>query len=529
MHIFFDLNSFWTRLDEVPTSVLVMLLAFLTPTLVCIYPSKHSYPSKWLTVHQLVVLYAFYNAHLHALRSYPGPLLWRSFRIPYVVATQRGELHRRLLQFHTKYGPIVRIAPNELSYADSAAWKDIYLNRPGQPVFERNHTWFKKMTPDEPNSIVGAHEEDHARFRRAFANSFSDKSLRDQTPIIESYVDLFIEQLKAPVAGRQWKEKIVDLQQWFNYLTFDLSSDLSFGESFDCLKNGKAHSWVEIAQDFGKGLALIASVNQYPPFHKLLRYIIPKKILQRTRDHREISSAKTQKRLALDSDRPDFVTPTKKYNDQKGDLTVREWQINMLVIAFAASETTASAMTAIVRELVQHKGVLQRLKREVRQAFEQEKDITIASTGNLTYLNAVINEGLRLDPPVVVGVPRIAPPAGAMVCNRWVPGGTYVTYNQFAANRQHWNFGYPNTFIPERFVDQGIKGDNMASFQPFQMGRHVCIGAKLAYAEMRVILTRFVWSFDVELAEETDRWDWGQQKTYILWVSQCEFDWDRYC
>jgi cytochrome P450 len=375
------------------------------------------------------------------------------------------------------------------------------------------------MTPDEPNSIVGFDEEDHTRFRRAFANSFSDKSLRDQAPVVESYVDLFIDQLKITIAGPKREEKTVDLQRWFNYFTFDLSGDLSFGESFDCLKNGKAHSWVEIAQDFGKGLALIASINQYPPIDKLLRYIIPKKILQRSRDHREISSAKARKRLALDTNRPDFVTPTKKYNDHKGVLTPKEWEINMLVIAFAASETTASALTAIVRELVQHKGVLHRLQQEIRHTFEHEKDIAIASTGNLTYLNAVINEGLRLDPPVVIGVPRVAPVNGAMVCNRWVPGGTYVSYNQFAANRQSYNFRHPNSFIPERFLDPGLKGDNMASFQPFQMGRHVCIGAKLAYAEMRVVLARLLWSFDLKLVEDRDRWDWGEQKTYILWVS----------
>jgi cytochrome P450 len=472
-----------------------------------------------LTSCKLIILYAFYNAYLHPLRRYPGPLLWRSFRIPYVVSTQRGELHRRLLQFHTQYGPIVRIAPNELSYADSAAWKDIYLNRPGQEVFERNRTWFKKMTPDEPNSIVGFDEEDHTRFRRVFANSFSDKSLRDQAPVVESYVDLFINQLKGTTAGPKWKEKTIDLQNWFNYFTFDLSCDLSFGESFDCLKNGKAHAWVEITQDFGKGLALIASINQYPPIDKLLRYIIPKKILQRTRDHRELSSAKTRQRLALDTNRPDYITPAKKYSDQKGVLAPKEWETNMLVIAFAASETTASALTAIVRELAQHKGALHRLQQEIRHTFKDEKDITIASTGNLTYLNAVIQEGLRLDPPVVIGVPRVAPVKGAMVCNRWVPGGTYVTYNQFAANRQTYNFRYPNSFIPERFLDPGLKGDNMASFQPFQMGRHVCIGVKLAYAEMRVILARLLWSFDIKLAEEGDRWDWGEQQTYIFWVS----------
>lgn len=370
-----------------------------------------------------MLLYAYYNAFLHPLRRYPGPIAWRAFRIPYVIAIHRGEIHQKLKQFHDQYGPVVRIAPNELSYADGRAWKDIYGNRPGHEPFQRNRTWFKKMTPDEPHSIMGFDEDVHARTRRAFSNSFSEKSLREQAPVIESYLDMFMDKLKAPTAGRRWTEKTVDLNKWFNFLTFDISGDLSFGESFDCLKTGKAHPWVEIAQDFGKGLSLVASVNQYPPIDRLLRYIIPKKIRQRQIDHRQMSAAKARKRLALNIDRPDFVTPTRKYSDQKGSLTNQEWEVNMMIIVFAGSETTGSALTAITRELVQNRGVLHRLTREIRSAFEKETDITIASCGILPYLNAVINEGLRLDPPVVIGVPRLVPGSGDMVCGQWVPGG----------------------------------------------------------------------------------------------------------
>lgn len=270
---------------------------------------------------------------------------------------------------------------------------------------------------------MGYDEAAHSKFRRAFANSFSDKSLRDQSPVIEGYVELFIKQLRAISSGQRGKETAVDLEKWLHYLTFDISGDLSFGEPFDCLKNGKAHPWVDIAQDFGKGLALVASINTYPPIDKLLRYIIPKKVIQRMKDHREMSAAKAMKRLALDTQRPDFVTPTKKYSSNKIEISNQEWEINMAIMVFAASETVASALTAIVRELVQSRGVLHRLTQEVRSTFDTEKEITISSTGNLEYLNAVINEGLRLDPPSSISVPRIVPQGGDTICGQWVPGG----------------------------------------------------------------------------------------------------------
>ncbi|KAL6161407.1 hypothetical protein ACJQWK_08592 [Exserohilum turcicum] len=454
-------------------------------------------------------VYGFYNAFLHPLRKYPGPLLWRSFRFPYVVSTQRGEIHRCFTEFHAKYGPVVRVAPNELSYADSRSLKDIYTNRPGHQPFERNRTTFKKMSPEEPNTIMHWHEEDHARYRRAFANAFSEKALKDQAPVIEEHVNLFMAQMK--------KRKTVDLTQWLNFVTFDISGDLTYGESWGCVEKGKAHPWVEIAQDFGKGLALIGSVNRYPPIDKILRYIIPKRILQRSMDHRKMSIEQAKKRISLNVERPDWVTPTKKYSDQKDPFTDMEWGLNLMVVAFAGSETTASALTAIMRMLVQNKGALHRLTSEIRETFQNESDMTIATTGNLPYLNAVIQEGMRVCPPVVVGVPRVVPASGDMVGNQWVPGGTYVTFNQFSAFRQSYNFSMPNSFIPERFLTTPRKGDDMAVYQPFQIGRHMCIGMKLANQEMRLILARLLWSFDVTLTDENDRWDWGDQSTYIFW------------
>lgn len=444
-----------------------------------------------------------------------------------------GQLHQQLKEFHSRYGSVVRIAPNELSYADPKAWEDIYSGRSGNRLFLRNPTWFKKDDANEPQSIMSYFEEDHARFRRVYANSFSDKSLRQQAPVIERYASLFVEQLRSLPC------KDVNLTLWFNYFAFDVAGDLSFGESFDCLEKKKAHLWVEIAQDFGKGLALMASLNFYWPLNILLRRFMPKRIVQRGKHHREMSARKAQSRLLRDTDRPDFVTPAKKFSDPRSLISPKEWEINMAVIVFAASETTSSALTAILRELLQHKQVLRKATREVRRAFLAEDEITISSTSDpqkLRNLNAVIREGLRLNPPVVIGIPRIVPEGGSDVCGKWVPGGvgrviflpsrpltslqTYVTYNQYPANRQHYNFQHPDQFIPDRFLHPRPQ-DKMESLRPFSAGRHNCIGMNLANAEMRLVLTRLLWAFDLRLTDPADQWDWGKaQNTYVLWVSR---------
>lgn len=69
----------------------------------------------------------------------------------------------------------------------------------------------------------------------------------------------------------------------------------------------------------------------------------------------------------------------------------------------------------------------------------------------------------------------------------------------------------------------------MSMFQPFILGRHSCIGMNLAYAEMRVILARLLWAFDISLKNEQDRWDWGAQRIFIFWVDFAAFLFSELC
>ncbi|TKA50775.1 hypothetical protein B0A55_11949, partial [Friedmanniomyces simplex] len=58
--------------------------------------------------------------------------------------------------------------------------------------------------------------------------------------------------------------------------------------------------------------------------------------------------------------------------------------------------------------------------------------------------------------------------------------------------------------------------DNKAAFQPFSMGTRNCIGRNLAYAEMKLILAKVMWHFELELAQETTG-NWVDQKAWGLW------------
>jgi len=333
----------------------------------------------------------------------------------------RGDIHRRLQEFHDTYGPIVRLAPNEISFTDPEAWRDIYTNRPGHLIFEKNPLWFRKSNPNDPDSIMCMDEENHARFRKILVNAFSDKSLREHANlVVEPYINMFVTKLEEMIAPGPGPAA-VNLVDWFNYLTFDMAGDLSFGESFGSVKNGKAHPWVAISNSFGKGPVLMTVVAHYPPFADLFKYLIPKSTLRRVLAHRNMTKEMVHKRLTQDTDRPDYVTTIKESKTET--MTEPEIEANLGIVIFAASETTSTALAGILRSLVQDERVMQKLLGEIRGSFARESDITTQSVAKLDYLGAVINEGLRMCPPTAIGVPRVVPKGGDTVCNQWLPEG----------------------------------------------------------------------------------------------------------
>lgn len=92
------------------------------------YESLHPHPSRpklILAVSKIIFYYileAFYNVTLHPLKSVPGPRWAAASRLSYTVARVRGRATHRSKNLHDKYGHVVRIAPDILSFTTSQAW-----------------------------------------------------------------------------------------------------------------------------------------------------------------------------------------------------------------------------------------------------------------------------------------------------------------------------------------------------------------------------------------------------------------------
>jgi cytochrome P450 len=87
----------------------------------------------------------------------------------------------------------------------------------------------------------------------------------------------------------------------------------------------------------------------------------------------------------------------------------------------AGTETTSTFLTALTYYLLQDKKALKILQEELREEFDSHRKIDGESTKSLRYLNAVVEEGLRVFAPAPFGLPRESP--GAFITGQWIPKG----------------------------------------------------------------------------------------------------------
>jgi hypothetical protein len=84
-----------------------------------------------------------YNLCFHPLAGrFPGPKIWAASRLPFVYALLTGTLVQRQREIHEKYGEIVRLAPDEVSFSNEKSWDDIYAFRRGHKRAVRDKAFF---------------------------------------------------------------------------------------------------------------------------------------------------------------------------------------------------------------------------------------------------------------------------------------------------------------------------------------------------------------------------------------------------
>lgn len=288
--------------------------------------------------------------------------------------------------------------------------------------------------------------------------------------------------------------------------------ELAFGEPFGAVAEG-SNSWMKLilsnaSFDLGRRTARGFGSLLGPLY---LRWAYPKELIEAASEHKRRALEKAEHRIELgDTGRIDFFGHLLKSDK----MTPRDLVGNADVLLLAGSETTATALDGLTWYLLKNPACLQALTTELLGTFTSLDQITSDTTAGLPYLNACIEEGLRIFPPAPFALPRDSP--GAFIDGHFVPAGVVVGNEVYAMQTDPRNFEAPDSFRPDRWIGEGLAGDDRRASQPFSTGPRACLGVNLAYMEMRIALAKLVWSFEMEMACEIDEWN-DVCTNFLLW------------
>ncbi|KAL8696706.1 MAG: hypothetical protein Q9201_007523 [Fulgogasparrea decipioides] len=490
--------------------------------------------------HWVVVLFLFFIASLvknffnHNLHVYPGPFLasltdwWRFFD----VLGRRPETTH--INLHRRYGHVVRLGPNTLSFADPDALGAIYGPNKGftKSGFYPVQQALAKGTR-LPTLFSTTDEHYHAQLRRSVNNAFSMSALVQYEPSVDDTTAKFLDQTETLFSSRH---AVCDFTQWLQWYAFDVIGEITYS---------KRHGFIDRVEDvdgmvsyLGRNFSYVAPVGQIPsldvvllknPILRILDrlglnpfYFKVARFAQARMDERQVET-----NMARSRDRNPTAMPTArrddllgmflKAKDERPDFFHEGRVLTMAVsMAFAGSESTAISLAAVFYYLLRNPNCHRILLGEIDDATQTgliiDRPTGLVSwteSQKLPYLDACIKEAFRLHPAVGLPLERVVPPDGADICGQHIAGGTIVGCSAWVIHRQPEIFGEDvDVYRPERWLEANKeKRKEMESTMfHFGMGARTCIGKNISLLEVYKLVPSFLRRFEVAFAHPNQEW-----------------------
>lgn len=253
-----------------------------------------------------------------------------------------------------------------------------------------------------------------------FADTPLPSALRDYEGRVIRYTADLIDQILAR-AG-----KPINASKWFNYYSFDVMGDLAFGKSFDMLKNGRTHFAIKLLEGGLLPLGLLSPIPWMIPvmanapiigsqYRRLFKWC----------------ADQVEQRRQMKVEVPDIASWLLK--DPQGDRLWLNGDSRLIIVA--GSDTTAIALTHMFYYLASNPSQADRLRAELSTLTNSDASFSVKAVQHAEHLNGIINEALRMHPPVPSGVFRKTPPEGITVDGVFIPGEVNITLPHYVIGR----------------------------------------------------------------------------------------------
>ncbi|ODV62543.1 putative cytochrome P450, partial [Ascoidea rubescens DSM 1968] len=472
--------------------------------------------------------YCIYPLYLNPLRKIPGPISFKLSKIP-IYNSQRLEQRNELIdKLHLKFGPIVQVAPNELSFNDPDYIKLFYIKK----NLPRSDFYSNFQNYDKPNMFSSIDNKYHLSIKKKLTNLYS-KSAIYQPSSIKFLNSKMLQLIKLILADINSNEKLsINVYSLFNALAMDVITFYELGSTVNSnlleneqqreviLKGYRQQSSMWFYTTLLPGLWNFAASNEIINNSKLIRSWLIEKInyLDKNKDS-----------LIFNDNAESGITSviSKLYqNDIRGLTSASELSDHIA----AGHETTGITLSYIAWQLSRpiNEEIQLKLRNELLNSFEQSSSFSssskpklptlkISDIDKLSYLNAVIDEAFRLHAAIPGSEPR------SVDCDDYyvnlnnekkeeikvhIPKGTIVSLQPWSTHRDFRIFPNPNKFIPERWIkfDNETEEEfrkrifNMKKYMfPFGQGIKMCLGMNLAITEIKLCLASIYFNFKTSI------------------------------
>ncbi|CAK5273503.1 unnamed protein product [Mycena citricolor] len=476
----------------------------------------------------LASLLTYRLSPFHPLARYPGPLLCKVSKIWLTALSMGGKQHIYYYDLHQKYGDVIRVGPNELSFRHVNAVQPMMGTQDGLPKAE----WWDGRKPQKLTFrpiFRLRNPEEHARRRRSWNRAFSSPMLKEYETMVETRVAQMVDLISSK------KGEVLDLSKWLGWFAYDIMNDVIFSTGGNAMETEDKDEMLEFIANCQPTALFLSHLPWAAAFYRWIPGIGG-----HLRNYRTYAARRAIERKQSGSTRKDVfyhlvrfprylltvVTLILEKIDEPGVETAPVALQQVIVDGApgitAGAETTSTSLSNIFWLLLKHPQTLARLREEVD---DPQWNITeMAAQARMPYLNAVINEALRLYPAVLSGSPRapLVGSGGQAVGSDFLPEGTTALVHTYSLQRDPRNFSpFSEVFIPERWLptedqlklEPALFGNhevihNTAAFIPFSIGPANCVGRNLANQEMRMLICALVSKFDMEFEPGFDPSTW---------------------
>lgn len=436
---------------------------------------------------------AIYRLYFHPLAKFPGPRIaaltvWYEF---YFDGIKQGRYTFEIKRMHEKYGPIVRISPDELHINDPNFIDELYA---GGGKKRDKYGYFCSQF-GIPDSVFGTAEHGLHRLRRGALNQFFSKaSVTKLEPIIHTAIEKLVSQLRSHAGSG----KPVIMNMAFSCMTTDIVTEYAFSKSYNFLDSPtfepNFHRAIVAGSDMGPWIKqfpfLISLMNSLP--ESMIMKLNPEAaVYVRFQEDIRRQIRQAQRKIEFGEEEKG---PNKTIFQEllTGDLPEQEkrlerlWQEGQIVVG-AGTETTAWTLSATLFYLLEDRRVFAKLMQElVSHIDDADERVTWSELEQLPYLSAVVSEGLRLSYGVSTRLQRINPLGPFLFTDATtkkeyvIPKGTPVGMTATLVHNDPSLFPDPHIFRPERWLNEnGQRHHHLDKFLlSFSRGSRQCIGIK---------------------------------------------------